>query len=266
MPASMPWSAPHALRPESLQATPADILMDQGTPLHTGRSEFQRGIRDTFPLVLGAIPFGIVFGAVAITSGFSVAGTIGLSTLVFAGSAQFIAIGLVAQGVPGALIILTTFVVNLRHALYAASLGPYLRGLPQRWIAPLAFWLTDETYAVVIRRYSEGDGSPLKHWYYLGSAVFMYVNWQVCTIIGIFAGQRLRNLSELGLDFAMVVSFSRYRGAFYHQPGHACLCSGRRLLFGAGTGCSQQAGPADSFAAGDRGRHAVRMVVGTGGG
>lgn len=171
------------------------------------KSEFFNGAKDTLPLIVGAIPFGIVFGAVAITTGFSPWGTMGLSALVFAGSAQFIAIGLAAQGVATGLIVLTTFVVNLRHALYAASLGPYMKYLPQRWLAPLGFWLTDETYAVAIRRYAHADSSRNKHWYYLGSAVFMYANWQLCTMVGIITGQQLRGLADLGLDYAMVVTF-----------------------------------------------------------
>lgn len=159
------------------------------------------------PLVVGAVPFGIIFGAVAITSGFSVWGTVGMSALVFAGSAQFIAIGLVAQGVALGFVVLTTFAVNLRHALYAASLGVYTRHLSQRWLAPLGFWLTDETYAVAIRRYAENDDSPYKHWYYLGSAAFMYCNWQLCTLIGIMMGRKLKDLPDLGLDYAMVITF-----------------------------------------------------------
>jgi len=164
-------------------------------------------MRDTFPLVVGAIPFGIIFGAVAVTTGFSAWGTMGLSALVFAGSAQFIAIGLVAQGVPSGFVLLTTFVVNLRHALYAASLGVYMKHLPQKWLAPLGFCLTDETYAVAARRYASKDTSPYKHWYYLGSAVLMYTNWQICTLIGVVTGQQLRSLGDLGLDYAMVVTF-----------------------------------------------------------
>lgn len=171
------------------------------------KGEFVNGAKDTLPLVMGAIPFGIVFGAVAVTTGLSSWGTVGLSSLVYAGSAQFIAIGLVAQGVTTGLVILTTLVINLRHALYAASLGVYMKHLPQRWLVPLGFWLTDETYAVAIRRYVSKDDSPHKHWYYLGSATAMYVNWQLCTVVGIVAGYQLQNFAELGLDYAMVVTF-----------------------------------------------------------
>jgi 4-azaleucine resistance transporter AzlC len=177
------------------------------TTVTTRRGEFLAGARATLPLIVGAIPFGIIFGAVAITSGLSPAGALSMSLFVFAGAAQFIAAGLIAAGVGGGLIILTTFIVNLRHALYGASLSPYMKHLPQRWLLPLGFWLTDESYAVVISRYHQSDDSPHKHWFFLGSAVLMYVNWQLCTLIGITAGQAVPDARGWGLDFAMVVTF-----------------------------------------------------------
>jgi 4-azaleucine resistance transporter AzlC len=171
------------------------------------RHEFWQGVRATFPLVVGAIPFGIIFGAVAVSGGLSAAATMGMSLFVFAGSAQFVAAGLVAAGAGVAIIVLTTFVVNLRHALYAASLAPHMKGLPHRWLLPLGFWLTDESYLVVIDRYLQEDESPYKHWFFLGSALFMYINWQLCTFIGIRAGQAIPNPESWGLEFALPVTF-----------------------------------------------------------
>ena len=171
--------------------------------------EFFRGAKDTIPMMIGAMPFGIVFGALAISGerGLTPAAALGMSLIVFAGSAQFIALGLIAQGVSLPFIIFTTFVVNLRHALYAISLAPFLRHLGQRWLAPLGFWLTDETYAVVIRRY-HADGHIAKgHWYYFGSALPFYLNWQACTFVGIVAGTQLGNAASWGLDFAMTATF-----------------------------------------------------------
>lgn len=176
-------------------------------PLSTRRSEFLSGAKDTFPLIIGAIPFGIIYGAAAVTGGLSPLATLGMSLFVYAGSAQFIAAGLVAQGAAFGIIVVTTFIVNLRHVLYSASLAPYMQHLAQRWLLPLGFWLTDETYAVVIRRYPQDDASPYKHWYHFGSSLAMYVNWQLCTLIGIVAGQQLEGLADLGLDVAMVVTF-----------------------------------------------------------
>lgn len=164
-------------------------------------------MRCIIPLVVGATPFGLLFGALAISAGLSWWATMGLSLIVFAGSSQFVAAGLVAQSAGIGVIVMTTFFVNLRHALYSASLAPYLRHLPQRWLMPLAFLLTDESYAAVIARFEQADSSPNKHWFYFGGALLMYVNWQIWTVLGIVAGQRLQSVGDLGLEFAMVVTF-----------------------------------------------------------
>jgi 4-azaleucine resistance transporter AzlC len=173
----------------------------------TRRGEFWAGIKDTFPLVVGAIPFGIIFGATASANNLSAGGAVAMSLFVFAGSAQFIASTLIFQQTSPFIIIVTTFVVNLRHALYSASLAPHTKKLSQRWLIPLAFWLTDESFVVAISRYDEPDASPYKHWYLFGSEIFMYVNWNLCTVIGIIAGQRIPNPRSWGLDFALVVTF-----------------------------------------------------------
>jgi 4-azaleucine resistance transporter AzlC len=171
------------------------------------RTEFFNDARDTLPLVIGAIPFGIIFGTLSGGAGLSTAGTMGMSLFVFAGSAQFIAMGLVGAGTAWPLIVLTSFVVNFRHLLYTAALLPYLKRLPRGWQAVLAFGLTDETFAVAVGRYGCSDAGPYKHWYQLGSMVFMYTNWNLCTVVGLAAGRMLMSIGRWGLDFAMVAAF-----------------------------------------------------------
>lgn len=173
----------------------------------TARREFWAGVQQTIPLIVGATPFGIIFGTLAQTNGLSFAGALAMSAFVFAGSSQFIALGLLGAGSPWGIIVLTTAVVNLRHLLYAVGLVPYLKDLPQRWKLPLGFWLTDETFMVAIRRYRQSDSSPYKPWFHLGSAVAMYGNWQLCTFLGLTLGQSLPNAAAWGLDFAMVATF-----------------------------------------------------------
>lgn len=171
------------------------------------RREFLRGARDTMPMIVGAIPFGILFGALATSVGLSIYATMAMSLFVFAGSSQFVAVTLIGQGVGIAVIVMTTFFVNLRHALYSASLGPAFRGLKQKWLVPLGFFLTDETYAVVIKRVNESPDNKHHHWYCLGSSLAMYANWQLCTLVGFTAGNALENMSGWGLEFAMIVTF-----------------------------------------------------------
>lgn len=159
------------------------------------------------PLIVGAIPFGIIFGTLATTNGLSVGATLAMSAFVFAGSSQFIAAGMIATQTGWLLIVLTTFVVNLRHLLYSVSLLPYVKALPQPWKVLLAFLLTDESFAIAIRRYEAKETSSFKHWYFLGAALAMYLNWQLCTLLGITLGQMIPNAAEWGLDFAMSVTF-----------------------------------------------------------
>lgn len=171
------------------------------------KKEFFNGIRDTFPLLLGAFPFGLIYGTLAINSGLSVQAAMAMSAIVFAGSSQFIAVGLVAAGAPVSIIILTTFVVNLRHMLYSAALLPDLKKLNQRWRFVLAFFLTDETFAVSAGRYRQTDESPHKHYYQLGSSIAMYLNWQLWTAVGLLVGSRIPEAQSWGLDVAMIVTF-----------------------------------------------------------
>jgi 4-azaleucine resistance transporter AzlC len=166
-----------------------------------------RGARDTIPMLVGAAPFGIIFGTLAVSTGLSSWATLGMSILVFAGASQFIALSLIASGAGLLVILLTTLVVNLRHMLYAASLLPQVRGLPQRWLIPMAFWLTDESYAVMQHRLQSAGQEPLWRWYFLGSAVAMYSTWVLCTLAGMLLGHGLPGMAEWGLDFAMVATF-----------------------------------------------------------
>ena len=183
------------------------IVRSKTRVISSPHSEFLAGAKDTFPLVVGAIPFGIIFGTLAAGSGLSFAGTAAMSAAVFAGSSQFIAVGLIATGTNWPYIVLTTFVVNLRHALYSATLAPHVKHLSSSWHIPLAFWLTDETFVIAANRYNQADSPPHKHWYYLGSALFMYLNWNTCTWLGLTLGQFIPNAAAWGLDFAMPVTF-----------------------------------------------------------
>jgi 4-azaleucine resistance transporter AzlC len=159
------------------------------------------------PLLLGAAPFGLIYGTLAVVSGLSAAAAMAMSLIVFAGSAQFVAVGLVAVGTPVLIIVATTFIVNLRHMLYSATLLPYLKQLPQRWRIPLAFLLTDETFAITVHRFQKEDNSPYKHWYQLGSSIAMYANWQIWCVLGLILGDRIPDAVGWGLDVAMPIAF-----------------------------------------------------------
>jgi 4-azaleucine resistance transporter AzlC len=169
--------------------------------------ELALGLRDTLPLMMGSIAFGVIFGTLATANGLSAWETMAMSLFVFSGSAQFIAILLLGTNSGLGVVWFATLVLNLRHLLYAATLVDEVRHLSQAWRFPLAAFLTDETFAVMERRYRIQGGGPNAHWYYIGSCIGMYVNWQFWTAMGIVASERFAELKNWGLEFAMVVSF-----------------------------------------------------------
>ena len=173
----------------------------------TPRSSFMAGCRDTIPMLVGAAPFGVIFGSLVSANLLKAWQGQLMSLSVFAGSSQFIAIGLVAAQAGMLVILFATFIVNLRHMLYAAALLPYVAHLPARWRWLLSFLLTDETFAVMNSYYRLNPQSSTGHWYFLGSGLSMYGNWQFWTLIGLLFGAIFPQLQTLGLDFAMVVTF-----------------------------------------------------------
>lgn len=168
---------------------------------------FIQGGLASIPLIAGAIPFGLIFGTLSINSGLSVIQTMMLSALVFAGSSQFIAVGLFAAGASIPVILFTTFMINIRHFLYSATLVNSVAHLPQYWRAFLAFGLTDESFAVVKRFVDDNGVQKDGHWFYAGSIFFFYSAWNISTWLGVFFGSKFPNLENLGLDFAMYVTF-----------------------------------------------------------
>ena len=165
------------------------------------------GARDTLPLAIGTTPFAIIFGTLAVTAGLPPIAAVAMSAIVYAGSAQFISLSLIGGGAALPVIWLTTFVINLRHALYSATLQPVARDWPLPWRVLSAFWLTDECFALIERRLQtagEADALP----YYLGSTAFFYLNWILWTTVGALVGHQIPGLAALGLDFAMIATFA----------------------------------------------------------
>lgn len=103
------------------------------------RSEFLAGVRAELPLLLGVTPFGLIYGTLALQAGIPAAPALAMSSIVLAGSAQFVATQLFGVGAPAAVILFTTFVVNLRHLLYSASMASHLRPLRPIWKWVLAY-------------------------------------------------------------------------------------------------------------------------------
>ena len=166
---------------------------------------FWAGVRAELPLLIGVFPFGLIYGALAINAGLSTVAAQAMSSIVFAGSSQFIAAQLVHEAAPGLVIVLTIAVVNLRHMLYSASLAPYLSSLSTRWKMLLSYLLTDEAYAPTILHYEKEGLNPYAHWFLLGAGFSLWFTWQVSTVLGIFLGAAIPE--SWSLDFALPLTF-----------------------------------------------------------
>ncbi len=173
----------------------------------TGRSEFLAGLRAELPILLGVVPFGLIYGALAVGAGLPPDTALAMSSIVFAGSAQFVGTQLIGVGTPAIVVILTTLVVNLRHMLYSASVAPYTRPLRPFWKWLLAYLLTDEAYAVTILHYHQDSDSTHKHWYFLGAGLTLWASWQASTAVGVFLRTRVEVPTSWGLDFTLALTF-----------------------------------------------------------
>jgi 4-azaleucine resistance transporter AzlC len=167
--------------------------------------EFLRGVRDELPILLGVVPFGMIFGALAVLNGLSPWMAQSTSAIIFAGSAQFIAVQLLGTGASIAVILMVVFVVNIRHALYSASVAPYIAHLKPVWKYVLAYLLTDEAYVVAITNYNKNGVSAYRHWYFLGAGVTLWTSWQISTLVGILAGGSIGENWPVG--FALPLTF-----------------------------------------------------------
>uniref|UniRef100_UPI00374423E2 AzlC family ABC transporter permease n=1 Tax=Salinigranum salinum TaxID=1364937 RepID=UPI00374423E2 len=123
----------------------------------------REGIRAALPLTVGLIPFGLVAGVAAVDAGLSPVAAVGMSVVVFAGAAQLAVVDLLRTDANLVVVVLTGVVVNLRILMYSASIAPYFQRYGSRWKAVLAYFLTDQAYALSIARYTtdpaETDGA-----------------------------------------------------------------------------------------------------------
>lgn len=164
-------------------------------------------MRAELPILVGVLPFGMIYGVLAIDAGIPPAAAQAMSFIVFAGSSQFLATQLIQLATPGILVVLSIFVVNLRHALYSASIAQYLQHLSTPWTLILSYLLTDEAYAVTITHYQQEPvrDPDQRHWFFLGSGLALWGTWQISTAAGIYLGAVVP--ASWSLDFTLALTF-----------------------------------------------------------
>lgn len=173
--------------------------------METSRSAFFTGVRDQAPTAIGNISFGLIVGAASSAAGMDPWLSMGMSVIVFAGAAQLVAIQLMAQHAPAAIVVLTIAIVNLRMAMYSAAVAPFFRHLPlaRRWL--FSYLLTDHAFALTTARFSPDRDVENCDAYYLGVTISMWLTWQASVATGLFAG--LLVPASWSLDFAVPLVF-----------------------------------------------------------
>lgn len=156
------------------------------------------------PITPSVVPFGVMAGVAAREAGLDVLATMGMSLFIFAGASQLAAAQLINDGAWVGVVILTALIINLRFAMYSASLAPHLAYLPIRWKVPLAYLLTDQAYAVCISRFMRESGMPYRHWFYLGAALPLWVTWLAATAGGILIGTAVPPAWQLGFAVPLI--------------------------------------------------------------
>ena len=182
-----------------------EALIDGAVSRQQRLREFWAGARAELPLIVGVFPFGMIYGVVAVSAGIPASTAQAMSAIVFAGSAQFATAQLAAGGVPTLMLVMTIFILNLRHALYSASIAPYTKHLSGWWKAGLSYLLTDEAYAVTIGNYERESDITYKHWFFLGAGLTLWTFWQLSTAAGILLGTVIP--AAWSLDFAAALTF-----------------------------------------------------------
>ena len=189
-------------------------------PTTIPKSAFWLGFRDSAPFIVVVAPFALVFGVIATEAGLNLAEVMGFTILVIAGAAQLTALQLMTENAPTVVVLASALAVNLRMAMYSASLAPHLGKAPLWQRAFVAYFLVDQSYAVSSLRYDKAPemSSAQKVAYFFGSVAPVAPVWYGFTLVGALVGQAIP--PEFALDFAVPIAFLALIAPALRTPAH----------------------------------------------
>lgn len=194
------------------------------TPDTTPRSAFWRsfwqGARDCFPFLFVAGPFGLLFGVVGTEAGLNLAEVMGFSVVIIAGASQFAALQLMSENAPTLVVLISAIAVNLRMAMYSASLAFHLGPAPLWQRALVGYMNVDQTYAVSVLKFEAAPQMTLsqKTGFFFGTCLPIVPIWCVATLAGALLGESIP--TEWGLEFAVPVAFIAMVAPALRTPAH----------------------------------------------
>lgn len=190
----------------------------------TPKSAFWKGVRDGAPFLLVSGPFGLLFGVLAAEAGLIVPEALTFSLAVFAGSAQFTALQLMQENAPILIVLISALAVNLRVAMYSASLTPYLGSAPLWQRAIAAYFTVDQSYALSIVQFeTEPEMTvPERMAYFFGTNGLVAPGWMIATFTGAMIGAQVPD--SWGLDFVLPLAFLAMIGPMLRTSAHLVAC------------------------------------------
>ena len=196
----IPQSAPTAKAPE-VSPDVARVLA------RSPAACFRQGTIQSLPFMLVILPFGLLFGVVATEAGLHITQTMGFSILVLAGASQFTAVQLLVDQAPTIVIILSALAVNLRMAMYSASLVPWIGSASPRARGVVAYLLIDQTYALSIQEYEKYPDLTVRQRlaYFFGTCLTCCLPWSIATYLGATIGSAIPE--SWALDFVIPITF-----------------------------------------------------------
>lgn len=165
-------------------------------------SEFKKGIQSGISIAIGYMPIALTFGLIAKTTGLALGETVMMSLFVFAGAAQYISLSLLTQGIGIVEIVLTTFIVNIRHFLMSASLNEKAEEDSVAARMGYSFGITDETFSVAATREGQVNSG-----YMSGLILISYSSWVVFSGVGHLIGAGLPQTLQESMSVALYAMF-----------------------------------------------------------
>lgn len=170
------------------------------------RAIFWTGARNTAPILIGVVPFGVIAGVAAVDAGLDSITAYAVSPVIFAGASQLAAVDLIGRDAAFAVIVLTVWVINSRLMMYSASLAPHFVKASLARKAVIAYLVTDQAFAVSILRLNDRQEElPARIAYYMGSGLSLWGTWQLTSLAGVILGAGVP--AEWSLDFAVPLVF-----------------------------------------------------------
>ena len=165
---------------------------------------FLKGVKDVSPLMIPVVPFGLIFGVLAIDVGFTPLQTMGMSLIIFGGASQIVLLQLFSGGASSLVIISSVGAVNSRHLLYGAVVSEHLSDLRLIWKIIISYFLIDQAFARS-NEYFNKNKDENKYFHLIGGGATCWIIWQSTTFLGIILGAAIPE--ELGLSFAIPLTF-----------------------------------------------------------